>query len=526
MEIVNRETGIGGRDTSIQTTGVTENWERVRVNVPHLLDDFLDMYPYGPVECLVVETIANSLDAGAGLIDVSTDPQEGIYRAEDWGKGMNRSEFEDYPVIALSARQKGRGIGFAGIGSKLYWGLCERTVTKTRSNGFCGCIEVRPINGIPQYRFISSQPLPHNGTLVEVEVRKEDFSEPTPKNITSIIQRHYNTILFGMYDGKEIRMNGHKVPPITPEAYGIETKKVSQLKVAGGHVWCFLYLAKHELPVDLQGLTVVVFGKSIMKNQWFALENSIASKYYPKIGGYVLADFLAPLLTTDKLNFQATKNPWLWSSFKREVYRHFRGWLESIGAMERVHAHEELFPELDPIARDLERELNKLFNDPEFTSMNLFQGLTRRDVAIRQSGGNVPIGLANGKQLTIGAFDSDKSGEGKGARVEGPDIGSSPTSSSEGKDTGVLHSRRVRSGIRINYATKPEIDREAWFTPEAIVINTAHPAFHKCSVYGPGAERVHIVRCIFDVAIEQRLPEDSGEVLKLQRRLFSKWGQI
>jgi hypothetical protein len=485
------------------------------------------MYPYGPVECLVVETIANSLDAGANLINVSADFQSGFYRVEDWGKGMSYAEFENYHVIALSTRQKGRGIGFAGIGSKLYWGLCKKTITSTRSNGFCGSSEVRLIDGTPQYRYVTSvQPLTHNGTFVEVEVRKEDLSDLTPENLLSIIRRHYNSVLLGMYDGNEIRLNGNRVSPLTPETYEIETRKVATIRVAGKSIRCFLYLTKHELPEDLQGLTIVVFGKSIMKNQWFALENNIKSKYYRRIGGYVLADFLAPLLTTDKLNFQASKNPRLWGSFRREVYNHFRKWLESIGAIERAHTREELFPELNPIARDIERELNKLFNDPEFISMNLFQGLTRKNVTVHQSGGNIPVELIDGKQLIAGAEDTDKSGEGKGARVEGPDTGLSPVPSNQGKDSGVTRRRRVRSGIRINYATKPEIDREAWFTPEAIVINTAHPTFHKCSIYGPGAERVHIVRCIFDVAIEQRLPEDSSEVLRLQRRLFSKWGQI
>jgi len=99
------------------------DWSSLKVDILKVIENFAEMYPYSPAECVVVEAIANCLDAKADRIDVSiyTDAEgRKIFKVVDNGKGMTKEEFEEhYHALSISSKMKGEGIGFAGVGSKL-----------------------------------------------------------------------------------------------------------------------------------------------------------------------------------------------------------------------------------------------------------------------------------------------------------------------------------------------------------------------------------------------------------------------
>src|SRR2546425_5670633 len=86
------------------------------------LNNLLKMYTYPHEEVLVLEAVANGIDAHADRINISfeKDGNDRFILFQDNGRGMTSEEFENYHTISLSSKTKGEGIGFAGVGAKIF----------------------------------------------------------------------------------------------------------------------------------------------------------------------------------------------------------------------------------------------------------------------------------------------------------------------------------------------------------------------------------------------------------------------
>ena len=100
----------------------------VNFDVLHALENFLAAYD-DETSVVVLEAIANALDANATRVDVKMANQHISFR--DNGPGMNKKQFNAYHDISASDKQKGKGIGFAGVGAKVYIGVWNNTVIHT-----------------------------------------------------------------------------------------------------------------------------------------------------------------------------------------------------------------------------------------------------------------------------------------------------------------------------------------------------------------------------------------------------------
>jgi C4-dicarboxylate-specific signal transduction histidine kinase len=102
-----------------------------RVDLQHLLEDLRDAYT-GPLEeTILTEVIANALDSGATRVQLITDAPTATLTIIDNGRGMQRRDMARYHDIAASTKQRGDGIGFAGVGVKLGL-IVSREVTRPR----------------------------------------------------------------------------------------------------------------------------------------------------------------------------------------------------------------------------------------------------------------------------------------------------------------------------------------------------------------------------------------------------------
>ena len=108
------------------------------VNYRKLIRDLAGMYPFNVAEVVVVELVANSLDANATCISIDYNPDTKILIVMDNGKGMNSSQFKNYHNIAADLKKQGTGIGFAGVGAKISFNIANRVITETRSIHFFG----------------------------------------------------------------------------------------------------------------------------------------------------------------------------------------------------------------------------------------------------------------------------------------------------------------------------------------------------------------------------------------------------
>ena len=107
-----------------------------KINARHLLDDLASSYSYSLHEAVLVELIANALDAKCSNVFIDLDPKAKTLTVADDGSGMGADEFEKYHDLAESRKVRGQGIGFAGLGAKLGHQLAGKVLTETRSGGY------------------------------------------------------------------------------------------------------------------------------------------------------------------------------------------------------------------------------------------------------------------------------------------------------------------------------------------------------------------------------------------------------
>lgn len=83
-------------------------------------------------EVIITELVANSLDSRASEIQFFTSPDECAVVCVDNGIGMRRDEIYQYHDIAATAKERGKGIGFAGVGAKLSLLVAKSVITESK----------------------------------------------------------------------------------------------------------------------------------------------------------------------------------------------------------------------------------------------------------------------------------------------------------------------------------------------------------------------------------------------------------
>ena len=166
-----------------------------KVNARHLLDDLASSYSYSLEEAVLVEMIANSLDARSTNIHISLNVDDGTLTIEDGGGGMSQDDFEKYHDLAESRKERGRGIGFAGLGAKLAHKVAHKVVTETRVGVYRDASEWRFKGDDLTWNHTRARTLQDNGTKVTLylaqrwrRILRRDFVE-------GVIERHYGALL-------------------------------------------------------------------------------------------------------------------------------------------------------------------------------------------------------------------------------------------------------------------------------------------------------------------------------------------
>jgi hypothetical protein len=439
---------------------------------------------------------------------------------------MTPWEFREYHNIASLTRRRGEGIGFAGVGAKIFLERAEYTLTETKFRTFqCATnwafreksLEYEPIQ--------SPNKIPYpTGTYVEVKLKdREDINKLTPQFVKETLQKQYNAILMGLYNIRTVAINEERVEPWQVAADELEERKDLNFRFGGHHIRGFLIKARRELPDEFQGPFIVVYGKTV-KQCWF--------RQYPDLlmiktfYGLILADYLINILTTSKSDFELTSM--LWKKFHGKMGRVLSEWLNKIGARLRPPT---VPTDLDRMSRELERSINDVLRLPEFTDLanTIFQNIMRRTVGIRSERGEFAGTEVEGSQRTTGILDGLS--EGGGIDMIGEEEGTGIIEDESGATPIERVRRRVKGGIRIGYDDRPEDPSEGWVGVDpqtqrnAIIINKGHPAWKVAEglTLQAHAEHVrvyHVLRSVVTALIEESGIENPKEVA---RKLFSKW---
>jgi hypothetical protein len=282
-----------------------------RVDLLHLLEDLRDAYP-GPVEeTILSEMVANALDSRATRITISAEPAAAAITLVDDGLGMRRRELARYHDIATSAKVRGQGIGFAGVGIKLALLVSREVVTETRQKGkhvatswALASRHRAPWRWVPPEALVGDR-----GTAVRLRLQNPLSPLLDASFIEMTLRRHYQAlldptfagILSGQYPtGVALVVNGVTLAPdhvraaeSAPVAVRLARKRKPS---AVGHV----FRTRDALPEDQRGIAVSTLGK-VIKQGWDWLGISPATP--ERIGGLIEVPALAECLTLNKADF-------------------------------------------------------------------------------------------------------------------------------------------------------------------------------------------------------------------------------
>ncbi len=501
------------------------------IDYEHFLNDIRDMYPFSIDEAVLVELIANSLDAKTTLLDIRIDPEQKIFELTDNGKGMTARGFELYHNFSTSFKRKGYGIGFAGLGAKLALKISDKIVTETRqkstsSKSFWGTSEWKfekpkrrsRSSSQPVWYDLDERTLTHHGTRVRIHLKSKSHALLKPGEVAAIIHRHYLPLLelhefyemSGIYKRVSILINGqlYESPRFTPQ----KTKKYIMRRGKSRKPYAFARFELHpdELPEEMQGIAVSTFGKIIKRDY--------LKQYFPnmnRVSGIIEVPELVEALTTNKCDFRKEGTAGnKYYRFSKLAQQEFRKWLEELQLIERKEIKH------DRDAQKLQRVINRILGD--IPDLQKFYGFrTNRDSLVKEDDGEytgTQPEKISGEQETEKQQSNDdiiKEAIDKAVkRIQGLDPGEDTAA-----DTKV---RSTRFGPKIQYTDEPNRDDISWMNGDVVLINTAHPTFQKAV-----SKKVVEYHNLFAVATAMlRDIPTATEKLQLLEEFMSRWGKV
>ena len=460
---------------------------QARINFANLIKDLAEMYPNEVPEVVLVELVANCLDAGATTIRVNYDPQANILVVEDNGKGMTERQFEEYHDFAAGLKTRGDGIGFAGVGAKISFNIADRVVTETRSRDFVGGSnwymqsstklaweDVEPINLLSGF-----------GTRVEVNFKAGVIpSYSSSSTMEKLLKRHYLPLFedtfLSIYAAlkvysKDLRfvVNGRIVEP-EPLVDMFDLRETKTFTTKSGNKrtgYGSLGLSATEYPLEPEspGVFISTRGK-VVKAELF---NQFPGQFGSQIMGLVEVPGLVQFLTTNKCDFiRGRGKNREFSRLYDPVRAEFVAWLKALGVQ---------VPE--PANRDdasiLERELRQLVNDvPELAEF--FGPTEKRPVLALNDGADISANLQEGQEGTFPAQPGHGRLPGPGLVAPGDYPGESLVETDQdGQVKAAPISRRARGGIKVSFESRPEQLELAWVNGNGLVVNSGHSAYEK-----------------------------------------------
>ncbi len=499
------------------------------VNYQNLIRDLAEIYPFDVDEVVLVELIANALDAKPTRISIDFDPHKRILVVTDNGKGMTVSDFEQYHDFAAGLKTRGTGIGFAGVGAKISFNIATRVITETYSESFIG-----GSNWYLQskkklvWEDIQPKHLHKHGTRVEVMFSQNAIlTYSSTEDLIKLIKRHYLPLLdmkylelyerLGYYcsDLKFI-VNGQVITPgKLIEDFNLEKVREFFPQKAGKRIgYGILGLASAEYPlgVNICGVLLCTLGKVIKADLFNQFPGSVGSH----ILGVVEIPGFAEFLTTAKTDFIRRSRHRKFESLYNPVRQEFRSWLEKLGIQSsEISGTNE--------AIKLERELKKLLDDiPELSEFFGFR--TRKTILQPDNSGLIKAKEQEGTEVTFPDGEGEK-GKGSGPFDEGEQPGQVLT---EDKKNGAKPAKPIsrvsRRGPKITFVEVLDRNDLAWVDGNNVVINSGHPSYVKVRSDAT-ARRLHNLFSIASAV--QRFMATESEIKELMfiDKMMAAWGK-
>jgi len=461
-----------------------------RVDLLHLLEDLRDAYPGALEETILTEIVANSLDSGARRIQLAADAATAGLVVVDDGSGMRRRELARYHDIASSAKTRGQGIGFAGVGIKLGLLVCEEVLTETRrgkthvaTRWHLASRHRAPWKWIPPLGMVAER-----GTAVRLRLRNPLSPLLDAGFVEAVLRRHYQPLFDPFFapvlvpcypSGVTVEVNGRALEPeeVALETAPLEIRAARKRKPSA---LGYLMRAPEPLPEERRGLAISTLGK-VIKHGWDWLGVTPAAP--ERIGGLIEVPALAECLTLNKADFvRVGPRGATYLAYRKLLQEAVSRQLAAWGDV-RDQAEETRRRVARPVERDLERVLHDLADDFPLLA-TLVQGRAggQRRLPIGKGGGgadgraflaaSVVSGSAVAEAEPASAAEPPQVGE---PREREPPPGDGPLPGASGARRPAHHALSIQFEER---AGDPELGR---LVESTVWVNAAHPAYRRAA---------------------------------------------
>jgi hypothetical protein len=473
-----------------------------RFDLHHLLEDLRDAYPGALEETILSEIVANSLDSGARRISLRSEPSESVLKVVDDGRGMSRRELSRFHDVAASTKQRGEGIGFAGVGIKLGLLACDEVLTETQRGGK---------RVATRWRLASRHRAPWKWT---------DPPGFLDAQGTAVCLRLKNALSPLLDSGRLLDKSD------SASGAAIEVMLPRKRKPCGRGV---LFRSADALPEEDAGIAISTLGKVIRRGwDWLGL-TPVAPRL---VGGLIEVPSLSESLTLNKADFLRSGPRGLYylsvrKAIQQAVMAQLQAWGEGRDAEDEARRRAAR-----PLERDLEMVLVHLADDFPALAPLVEQsaggqkllpvgGRSSRpedgaglQAAVSEIGGTSPA-VGPEAAVAVEAPPGEPATRPEGAPRPRQDAAQGPATASSGRKA----PRRYR--LSIEFEERPDLPGLARLIESSVRINTAHPA-HRRAV-ASRAEGYHAALGVAlalstEVSDAQRAPEFINAFL-------TRWGE-
>jgi hypothetical protein len=510
-----------------------------RVDLLHLLEDLRDAYSGSLEETIVTEIVANSLDSGARHVRFTVDAAESTLTVVDDGAGMRRKDLIRYHDLATSAKTRGQGIGFAGVGIKLGLLVCEDVVTETQRNGHhlatrwsLAGRHKAPWKWMPPLGL-----LPGQGTAVRLKLQnglsplldggfietvlRRCFQPFFDAEVAPLLSIHYPAGVSFEVNGAALARSVRCSGELARLAICVGRKRKPS---AVG------YLLRTEAPIpeDQQGVAISTYGKVIKRGwEWLGLTPATPDR----IGGLIEAPDLAGALTLSKSDFvRAGARGALFLAYRKAIQEAVSVRLEAWGD-QREPADPAKRKSLRPLERDLAQVLVELADEfPLLASLVEHKAGGQKRLPIGTSGGSeggrgfVTASVAaqaeaepddSGAQPSVSDRESGASEDAESPEGESRIPGDIPLQEKPSR------SRPTKYGLHIRFESHPDDPELGRLIESTVVVNQGHPAYRRA--VASRSEGYHIALCV--ALALARLAAEPKETQAFVTTFLTRWGE-
>jgi Histidine kinase-, DNA gyrase B-, and HSP90-like ATPase len=502
-----------------------------RINLKHLLEDIRDTYPFPVEEVILTELVANALDSGASEIRLTVNTEQPALTVCDNGKGMTPPQLDRYHDVAATTKERGKGIGFAGLGAKLALLVAEAVITETRAGASTNATHWR-LEGNARAPWALIEPAGQiagvSGTAVTLALRDACLLA-NAGHVTEVLQTHFQPLLEESFrplmevlypGGLRLWVNGRSVAP--PKVKGVRARQRFTARGVGGKVLGLGFIGKsgRDLPDGEQGIGIATYGKVIKRGwEWLGLR----PRHPQRVTGLVEVPALVDILTTNKADFLKD------SGSLKKYYRYRKSIQDAVAPLlrelgEAAPERERGSRDVRPLEREVEQVLGGLIEEyPEIAPLVGRRRTRRAGEALQpEDDGLTTAALAE----TLHGRANHPAGpgdQGSGTTTLPARAAEAMLEANEDGDLRVALAagKRLGPGLRIGFEDARERNDLGWLLENTIWINRAHPAYRKAA--STGNESYHVVLGVVWVLLGHL--DDRHSAQEFIGQFLSGWGR-